>query len=398
MAVQRSALGSRVVFVSAALVLLTAVRGYCAPQPAPEPVPAWYKDRPSPPAKTNYFYMAESGTGRNEAEAKENAWQEALKNAQRSGAVTVGIPERAVRCEEVLRITRDEYKIYVLFKIQRNDNKRSDVHDPDKDVNCRNSKFDAELKRYNAAVDRRTEEYAKIQREIEEKNAKNQREIDAKNAKRQEEAAKLQLIEAGLADVRRDIGRARELSAAGRKKDALDLVTQCEKRLESLPYYGELQIDAATRDSAGNEISRLRGEISAAKFEMRTRMSFFIDGREALDGARAAGVAIKLKNMFSKKGYEVANDRASAAYHITFEASACNIAVNPYIDMVTCQVCVTAQVTNLTTGGSEGGVDFAVPNKAAVGDDKAAACGKAAEGVADELLNRLVKDVSVFSN
>jgi len=386
---RKNALKSSAALASAALILLTAAHGHCAPQPAPEPVPAWYKNCPSAPATANYFYMAESGTGVNAEDAKEKAWQTALQNAERSGAVKVGTPERAVRCSEVLNVRQGEYKVYALFKIQKDD-KKSDVHAPDKDVECKNSKFESELKKYNADMPRRDKEFKDEAKKLDSIK-------QAKDSLERAEKVKLNKIETGLADARRDMARAKELEAAGRKKDALDLVAQCERRLEPLPYYGDLKLDSATRNRIGDEISRLRGEIIDLKAKMKAQMSFFINGRETVS-ARAANTASELKSRLSKEKYDVVNDRASASYHLNFETSACNVATNPYIDMMTCKVCVTAQVTNLTTGISEGSVDFTYDNKKGVGDDKETACKKAADGLAEELWNRLRRDIGIFSN
>ncbi len=387
---RRNALISSVALASAAFVLLTAAGGYCEPRLAPEPKPpSWFTKTPAPAsAQANYFYMSEIGEGASITEATEKAWQTALKNARARGAVEVGTPERQDRCKEILNVTRDSYKIYVLFKVQRYD-RESDVFNKENDVECKDRRFLSELDKYNADIARR-------QKEFDDDKARRQRDVDARDAKKREEDAKLQKIEVGIAEVSRDVDRAKGLANAGRKKDAQDLVTQSERRLETLPYYGDLPLDAAARDRIGGAISRLREEISAVKFILKEKMSFFVDGLETLEGARSANVAAKLKNQLSKKGYEVMRDRGSASYYLNFEANACKVGVNAYIDMVTCEVCAKAQLINLTTGRNEGSVDFT--SKSEVGDTKEAACGKAADNVADGLWNKLLRDVGVFSN
>jgi hypothetical protein len=162
---------SSAVLASAALVLLTAVSGYAAPpQPAPEPVPEWFSKRPKAPDNSNYFYIAEVGTGADVNEAKENAWQTVLINAERSGAFTAGIPEREVECHAVLNVTYSLYKVYVLFRVQR-DYGPSDVHTQGKDVDCIDSKFEAEKMRYHADIERRDREFRKRERDKENKEA-----------------------------------------------------------------------------------------------------------------------------------------------------------------------------------------------------------------------------------
>jgi len=343
----------------------------------PEPVPPWYNVVPSAPAKANYFYVAESEEGENEAEAKDKAWVKAKEHAKEYGAVDVGTPDRAIKCVAVLEITQNKSKVYVLVKAQNNDTwgKSGGVHEvPDKKVErlCKDSKFEAEKKRYNADIARRDSIF-------------------------QAEKKNLLMIEAVMTDVNREISGAKDLFTAGRNKDALEIAVQSKKRLESppLPYYGDLQLDAVKRERIGSNLSRLRREIDSLIIIWKAPTSVFVDGREAADGVKTAGVAEKLKTRLIQNGHDVVNNRASATYHLNFETTACNVARSPYIDMVTCQICAKAQVTNLTTGRSEGGVDFT--SKKEVGDDQNAACGKAAESVADELWNRLKSDVSVFS-
>jgi hypothetical protein len=403
---QRSALKSSAPFAfAAALILLTAAGGYGAEPP----VPAWRSQTPTPRGDVNYFYVAVTGRGETPALADDDARRQALNSATFSGAVDVGTVERRtdVCYSGALQVTQHEYIVYSLYTVQRNDGS-SDVHNSNNDkIKCRDPKFEKALKLYShpyalAQRERELEERnAKIQKDIDARDARVRRELDAKNAIIQEREAKLQRIEAGLADTRRDIDLAMGLLANRREKDAQVLIEQCEKRLESFPDYVELRLERAKSDSIGSAVSGLRGEISALKFEMKPRMSFFIDdGKWDFGGAKPPNVAARLKGLFSKKGYEVVENRADAAFYVSFDVSVCKVVDKQHIDAVTCQVCVSAKITTAAAAGAgriKVSDDFTIPDKPLVARDMESACGKAAEGVAEEIWNRLMKDASVFS-
>jgi hypothetical protein len=400
---QGSALKSSAPFAfAAALVLLTVVRGYGASPPVPEP--AWLNSVPTPRGNVNYIYVAARGTGDTPAKADENAIERILEKAKSLNTVQVGLPDRLERCRKSVEVTRNEYVVFLLYAVQKDDNRDRDMQkSKDDKINCDDPKFEKALKLYSHpyALAQREQELeernAKIQKDIDARDARVRRELDAKNAIIQEREAKLQRIEAGLADTRRVLDQAKGLLANRREKDAQGLIEQCEIRLKSLPDYVELRLDAAKSDSIGSAVSKLRGEISALKFEMKPRMSFFIDdGKWDLGGAKPPNVAARLKGLFSKKGYEVVENRAAAAFYVSFDVSACKVVDNQHINMVTCQVCVSAKITT-AAGRIKVSDDFTIPDKPAVARDRESACEKAAEGVAEEIWNRLMKDASVFS-
>jgi len=116
---------------------------FCAEKPVS--VPEWMIDRPIPKEGANHFYVAESGVGSSEAEAKDKAWERALKNSMRGAGIMVisdngeqvdvnRIPRRE-RCSVFLKTSQYEYKVYVLFKIKKDLDGEDDLDSPD-GVNC----------------------------------------------------------------------------------------------------------------------------------------------------------------------------------------------------------------------------------------------------------------------
>ena len=178
-----------------------------------EPVPSWYRDRPLPPPGANYFFVAEIGVGESEEAAKENAWQAAIRNSARgAGFTTIGEDgreervltnnmRRMTRCITTLRISQDNYKVYMLFKIQRRVGGADDLDDGNDGVICEDANFEKEIRAFNERA-------------------------------RQAESV--------LDNTRININQAKKLIQAGNRRDVLKILKESQTQTESLRRFSHL--------------------------------------------------------------------------------------------------------------------------------------------------------------
>jgi len=204
-----------------------------------------------------------------------------------------------------------------------------------------------------------------------------------------------------LQRIENSVSEARQLTALGKKSDALNKLSESRRNLdecEQCSQYLNL-LSAVDPSGASNRLiareAALRKQISVAVAETeaaKMAMSFYVDGNETIEDAAVDIVISRLKSSIAASGYRTTDNREEANYQIRVEVKACNISAERTLSF--CYACVKAEVINLETNKSEGRVDFTGPK---VGwRDKDAACRKAFERVVNELWDRINKDVKIF--
>jgi hypothetical protein len=136
--------------------------------------PSWAKATPNPPSGANYFFSSGVGEGRNEDEAYDRAWADALqKSLHELGAIgitqqdidavkTQGI-DAVISFNKMKRrsLCKTEFirkpdgsggKQYILIQVQLNVHRTDDFYIIDPQHICSDPAFEKELKKYNRQI------------------------------------------------------------------------------------------------------------------------------------------------------------------------------------------------------------------------------------------------------
>ena len=293
-----------------------------------EPVPVWFRDRPTPPRGANFFFVAESGTGRSVDEAKENAWQTALRTSTRGAgfmvytdageSVNMNIMRRSERCVVVLQSAENLYKVYVLFKIQRDAREKNDFDAPD-GIICSNANFDREIEQYNERIGLANYYASKI--------------------------------EFNLNEAERNIQLSKQLLGLDRKREAREKLNESRKNIDFSDNYRRLLITADTQNghsrSQNERMSELLKEISALQIEIERPTQVFIVTMENTSDI----VISEIQTRLSENNVMVTKNREEADLILEINARICDSRSNGHFHFA--YACVNIVLQNVKTGKNE---------------------------------------------
>jgi len=194
------------------------------------------------------------------------------------------------------------------------------------------------------------------------------------------------------------INEAKQLTQLNRKSDALKKLAESRSNLDECGQYLNL-LSVVDPGGASNRLltreATLRKQITAIiaeTEEAKLSMSFYVNGKETIEGEPVNIVISKLKSIVSKNGYRITDAPKGAAYNLRLDVKSCNVTTGGAF--IFCYACVRVDVINLETGKKEGSVDFTGPKTG--WRDRGTACRKALEGVADEIWKKINSDIKIF--